>query len=53
MSIGFDQPTGDLTATMYDIAGNVVSSARQTIVRDSVAGAGRAMRQTKSFGGRL
>lgn len=53
MSIGFDKSTGDLTATMYDIAGNVVSSARQTIVRDSVAGAGRAMRQTKSFGGRL
>lgn len=49
MSIGFDKSTGDLTATMYDIAGNVVASARQGIVRDSVRSVGAMSRKTKSF----
>ncbi|WJS86700.1 phage tail length tape measure family protein [Paracoccus sp. TOH] len=49
MSIGFDKSTGDLTATMYDIAGNVVAGARQGIVRDSVRSVGAMNRKTKSF----
>ncbi|RJL13689.1 hypothetical protein C9E82_13360 [Paracoccus siganidrum] len=50
MSIGFDKSVGELTATMYDIAGNVVSSARQSIVGDAVSATGRAMGKTKTFG---
>ncbi|UFS64398.1 tape measure protein [Paracoccus denitrificans] len=49
MSIGFDRSVGDLTATMYDIAGNVVASERQNIVRDSVRSVGAMNKKTKSF----
>lgn len=50
LSMGFDRSVGDLTAVMYDIAGNVVGSARQSIVGASVSATGRAMATTKKFG---
>ena len=49
MSIGFDKSTGDLTATMYDVAGNVVASARQGIIGSSVRAVGAMNKKTKSF----
>lgn len=49
MSIGFDKSTGDLTATMYDIAGNVVARSRQSIIGSSVRAVGAMNRKSKSF----
>ncbi|MBJ2150631.1 hypothetical protein [Paracoccus sp. IB05] len=48
LSIGFDRSTGDLTATMRDVAGQVVQQQRASIVGQSVAATVRTSRQSKS-----
>lgn len=48
LSIGFDRSTGDLTATMRDVAGQVVQQERASIVGQSVAATVRTSRQSKS-----
>ncbi|WP_219831103.1 phage tail tape measure protein [Paracoccus bogoriensis] len=49
LSIGFDASVGDLTAVMYDVAGNVVASARQSIVGDAVGAVRVGARKSKGF----
>ena len=49
LSIGFDASVGDLTAVMYDVAGSVVNSARQSIVGDAVGAVRTGARKSKGF----
>lgn len=51
ISIGFDQSTGGLTATMTDIAGRVVQQASSGIVSQAVRSTSAAARKSKSFFG--
>lgn len=48
ISIGFDHSTGSLTATMYDVAGNVVAQASPSIQRGAVQQTIRQNRKSKS-----
>lgn len=48
ISIGFDKSTGDLTATMTDIAGVVVQRARSGIVSDAVRSSVTLSQRTKA-----
>lgn len=49
VAVGFDASTGDLTAAMYDAAGQMVEQARMGIVRQSVGAVQRGARSTKGF----
>lgn len=49
ISIGFDASTGDLTAAMYDAAGQIVEEKRAGIVRQSVGAVQRGARGSKRF----
>lgn len=48
VSIGFDRSIGSLTATMYDVAGNVVARAAPELVGRSVAASKRSMNKSKA-----
>lgn len=49
VSIGFDQSTGSLTATMTDIAGNVVAQAAPSLVGASVKQVAKSRRASNRF----
>lgn len=51
LSIGFDASIGSLTATMYDVAGRVVSQAAPALVGRSVQAVAAQAKSSKSFFG--
>ncbi|WP_374384537.1 hypothetical protein [Paracoccus yeei] len=52
VSIGFDRSTGSLTATMYDVAGNVVAQASPSIEQGAVKRAVRMNRKSSRYFGK-
>lgn len=50
VDLKFDK--GDLAVTIRDAMGRVIAQQRQSIIKESIAGSGKAMTTTKAFGGR-